>query len=469
MSKLNASQTLQTAKADSTNAPSGILQRKCACGTHTVAGDKCDECANKKGVLQRKSSNVSEQLEVPPIVHEVLNSSGQPLDKSTRAFFEPRFAHNFSTVPVSPAPPRLSQNSLAIGKPTDAYEQEADHIADSIMLKEKPENKTLSMSEQQGGKFDLSRVRVHTDARAAESAHEINALAYTLGNNIVFGAGQFAPWTHEGQKLIAHELAHVAQQSVTVGKIKRKVNYLQPAKGDIVETEPINTVLNNPRLALTTPKINGQLLPKPVVKNKTLDISGAANIIFPLFSQVYIDRKGGKSTCKVKEPEIDVSAQISILEKPKARVWQGSVPGTRFKKYSTACENVSNVTVYIKGKSGGDAISVYNKVMANEMEHVDDLHKTAKKHFEPFIDFLNKFSQTVSSDKKKEDAECHKAFTAYALNKKSGGGKDAEMIKAFLEELVRLVGTRDKDGGSHDFKPNVQIDGKDCFSVVVKV
>lgn len=213
MSKLNASQTLQTAKADLTNAPSGILQRKCACGTHTVAGDKCDECANKKGVLQRKSPNASEQLEAPPIVHEVLNSSGQPLDKSTRAFFEPRFAHNFSTVPVSFASSRLSQSSLTIGEPADVYEQEADRIADSIMLKENPENKTLSMNEQQGGKFDLSRVRVHTDARAAESAHKINALAYTLGNNIVFGAGQFAPSTHKGRQLIAHELTHVVQQT----------------------------------------------------------------------------------------------------------------------------------------------------------------------------------------------------------------------------------------------------------------
>lgn len=64
---------------------------------------------------------------------------------------------------------------------------------------------------------DFSRVRVHTDAAAARSARDVNANAYTVRHNIAFGAGQFAPGTYEGRRLIAHELTHVVQQSGSDG------------------------------------------------------------------------------------------------------------------------------------------------------------------------------------------------------------------------------------------------------------
>jgi hypothetical protein len=59
---------------------------------------------------------------------------------------------------------------------------------------------------------DFSRVRVHADAQAAKSAQEVNALAYTVGHDIVFGAGRYSPGTSSGQHLLAHELTHVVQQ-----------------------------------------------------------------------------------------------------------------------------------------------------------------------------------------------------------------------------------------------------------------
>ncbi|GAC1649206.1 MAG: hypothetical protein NVS4B12_18100 [Ktedonobacteraceae bacterium] len=102
--------------------------------------------------MQQRATNSAEFSAIPPIVHEVLHSSGQPLDAGTRAFMEPHFGHNFSNL------------------------------------------------------------RVHADAKAAESAHAVNALAYTVGRNVVFGSGQYAPGTHVGQKLLAHELTHVVQQ-----------------------------------------------------------------------------------------------------------------------------------------------------------------------------------------------------------------------------------------------------------------
>jgi hypothetical protein len=65
--------------------------------------------------------------------------------------------------------------------------------------------------------YDFSRVRVHTGTAAEQSAQEVNAKAYTVGHNIVFGEGQFAPGSHTGRHLLVHELTHVVQQSGTDG------------------------------------------------------------------------------------------------------------------------------------------------------------------------------------------------------------------------------------------------------------
>lgn len=139
--------------ASATYAPATglVLQRQCACGQHTLGGE-CEECKKKQMTLQRKAENGTALDTVPPIVHEVLRSPGQPLDQATRAFFEPRFGHDFS------------------------------------------------------------KVRLHTDAHAAESARAVNARAYTVGNHIVFAERHYAPQAEAGRRLLAHELAHAAQQ-----------------------------------------------------------------------------------------------------------------------------------------------------------------------------------------------------------------------------------------------------------------
>src|SRR5437016_9398974 len=129
-----------------------LLQRKCACGGTPGVDGECEECRAKRLSLQRSTANLSAPSTVPPIVHDVLHSSGHPLDTGTRAFMEPRFGHDFS------------------------------------------------------------QVRVHTDARAADSARAVNATAYTVGRDIVFGSGQYSPVTSAGRSLMAHELTHVAQQ-----------------------------------------------------------------------------------------------------------------------------------------------------------------------------------------------------------------------------------------------------------------
>src|SRR5208283_3886724 len=80
-----------------TGPPSGTLQRKCASGG---SGSSGGECQGDKKYKPHRSATGSGPETVPPIVHEVLRSRGQPLDQGTRAFMEPRFGHDFSKVRV---------------------------------------------------------------------------------------------------------------------------------------------------------------------------------------------------------------------------------------------------------------------------------------------------------------------------------------------------------------------------------
>lgn len=180
------------------------LQRKCACGGSSGLTGSCSNCEKKKllgklpqtrlrvnepgdeyeqeadrlaeevmrmpksnfkpkpSISPRASLNVPRGAaadtgldEAPAIVHDVLSSPGRPLDNSTRGFFDWRIGHDFGSV------------------------------------------------------------RIHADAEAAKSARSVNALAYTVGSDVVFGAGQYSPGTTAGQRLLAHELMHVVQQGGT--------------------------------------------------------------------------------------------------------------------------------------------------------------------------------------------------------------------------------------------------------------
>ena len=157
----------------------GLLQRKCTCGGTPGPTGECESCRKKR--LQRQSESGVPQSQshsvIPPIVHEVLRSPGQPMDAETRAFMEPRFGHDFS------------------------------------------------------------RVRVHADGPAAESAEAVNAVAYTVGQHIVFGEHRYQPRTQPGTKLLAHELAHVRQQNSGSGLWRQSVGEEVPAAESPEEQE----------------------------------------------------------------------------------------------------------------------------------------------------------------------------------------------------------------------------------------
>jgi hypothetical protein len=218
--------------------PTGLLQRKCACGQHTVAGGECAECRQKReGMIQRAAVSAAPTNGVPPIVHDVLSSSGQQLDARTRAFMEPRFCHDFSQIQVHTKLPEIAHTKLTINQPGDQYEQEADRVADAVIGLQQAHESTVN-SEQPSFRHDFSQVRVHTDLQAAESAQAINALAYTVGRHIIFGSGQHAPGTNEGRRLLAHELTHVVQQEAKPG-LQRI--YRQPDKKKTSTKKPEQT------------------------------------------------------------------------------------------------------------------------------------------------------------------------------------------------------------------------------------
>src|SRR5262249_41437454 len=94
---------------------------------------------------------------------------------------------------------------------------------------------------------DFGAVRIHTDVQAARSAEAVEALAYTVGDDLVFAAGAYSPGTPDGQRLIAHELAHVVQQSggtpsmalsPTPARLARKKDAATP------EPDPVEVALN---------------------------------------------------------------------------------------------------------------------------------------------------------------------------------------------------------------------------------
>ena len=105
----------------------------------------------------------------------------------------------------------------------------------------RPLEPALRQDMEQRFGHDFSRVRVHSGAAAEQSARDVNAHAYTVGHNIVFGAGRFAPGTHEGRRLIAHELTHVVQQSGAEGMRADSSNEKRGQSPMSLATTPRNT------------------------------------------------------------------------------------------------------------------------------------------------------------------------------------------------------------------------------------
>jgi hypothetical protein len=199
-----------------------------------------------------------------------LEARAEQSDAEVTAATLPRFGYDFSRIPIHPPAAGAIQTKLAISKPGDTYEQEADRIADRVTAT--PAHPSVSGAPTRIQRFsgqsnrqqmdavpasveqalagpgrplepglrqdmerrfghDFSRVRVHCDSEAANGARAVRARAYTFGNDIAFAGGEYAPATTEGKRLLTHELVHVVQQTsgqeIEAGRISKAHRMVQ--------------------------------------------------------------------------------------------------------------------------------------------------------------------------------------------------------------------------------------------------
>ncbi len=195
-----------------------------------------------------------------------------------------------------------AQKTLNLGAPGDTHEREADQVADRVMRMPMPAGHVPTvpvrrstgillpssgepLTEDARAFFeprfgrDLSSVRVHAGEQDAESARALHAKAYTTGHHLVFDATRYAPRTAEGRRLLAHELAHVIQQSAGTGAASGMVQRQladQPTKFVTSKTEdapfpeddePILDKRVKERQAQKAPHDKGMYLGKVTYKN----------------------------------------------------------------------------------------------------------------------------------------------------------------------------------------------------------
>ena len=147
-------------------------------GAPTVARRQCAECAAEDDKTLRRHEGPGSHTPsyAPATATAALAHGGQSLSAEQRAYFEPRFGQEFS------------------------------------------------------------HVRLHTDDHAARAAQDVNALAFTVGHDIAFAAGRFAPDTDTGRRLIAHELAHVVQGAH--GTLQRQPTPLPSRRRSLLPKDP---------------------------------------------------------------------------------------------------------------------------------------------------------------------------------------------------------------------------------------
>jgi hypothetical protein len=160
--------------------PISRLQRKCEQCEEEVQRQPMEE-EEEEETLQAKETPGRTPNATPDAQAQIdgLRGGGQPLPSAVRAFFEPRFGHDFS------------------------------------------------------------QVRIHTDDQASASTRSVQALAYTVGRDVVFGPGQYAPDTSWGQRLIAHELTHTVQQGTATPLARARSDAHEPRIDRAAAAEPL--------------------------------------------------------------------------------------------------------------------------------------------------------------------------------------------------------------------------------------
>lgn len=290
------------------------------------------------GVLQRKTAISTEPAGVPPIVYDVLRYSGRPLDPAMRTFMEPRFGRDFS------------------------------------------------------------QVRVHTDAAAAASAREVHARAYTVGRDVVFGAGRYEPATPEGRRLIAHELTHVLQQSFGAAA--------PPSRGGLTIAGSQSS------LEALADSVAGQVAG-----------GGFMNADLPISGTVLQRDKEGEEKKEEETPEL--KKKLDAI----AKNYQDIIDTGRKKGHNVAADNLER---FVKGTGGVKTMEVK---WLRSFEATTDAERVNQKRFEDSL--TKEAKKTKHGDKKTFQDYWDREFTASKLT---------ELYYASGTSTIRSTGTFSLEG-----------------------
>jgi hypothetical protein len=369
-------QTSTTAKLKSTRSltplRSPLLQRKCACGNSAGLTGTCSDCQTQNLTLQRRSIEPTEGAEVPPLVHELL--------------------------PI--------QTKLTIGKPGDVYEQEADRIADRVMAASvhsavsvappriqcytgqatgqtgtapesvahvlassgRPLDPVLRQDMEQRFGHDFSQVRVHTDAKATESAHAVSARAYTVGHDIVFAEGHYDPGVKEGRKLLAHELTHTIQQSAFASAAvppHQPISIESPGTSleQAADEERSTRLTNNSGALAPIHRIALQRQPAPLPKTEKTEVSGSESL-FTIFvadeskrtDKRFARRQAQEDAARIKKIGA-LSSEDRKLVTAKLRFFEGDAWQTYSQTIRPALVEVTQEEIQMPGDDFSGAVA----------------------------------------------------------------------------------------------------------------
>jgi hypothetical protein len=293
--------------------------------------DKKRDTSMSGPVVQRRAREDGSGLaEAPPIVHEVLNSPGQRLDPATQTYFERRFGHDFGNV------------------------------------------------------------RIHADAKAAESARAVNASAYTVGLDVSFAAGQYRVNTSEGRRLLAHELTHVIQQRSEAAwprssSLQRTASFVN---GSVHHTLNLaDRILNGVSAGETDFVLNGSTFTNVTDGLKALHV--------PRVKSSKRGRRVGCSFASVADNEVSFTMRL-LSPDPWSSATTKATMGNVFPGLSGACIGGNAATFVVHGMPTNQ--DQRDRTRVHEDHHADDYRIILK-------DIIGPWDKAVTEARSKRTAE----------------------------------------------------------------
>lgn len=310
---------------------------------------------------------------------------------------------------------------------------------------------------------DFAQVRVHADNRAAEMARGFNARAFTIGNDIYFGSGEYALGTLTGDKLLAHELTHTIQQSRggshSVGRarsgiapiglssaprsIQRKEAVLT---SEVTPGNPLERTLAGDPPGLTTPFVNG------------VEISSEGKLLEALPVVKAFSAGSAPDTCKVSTPiDINSKAKITTASDPGKNGWTATASFATLKKVfkvtDKSCEaKKGNLDVRLVAAIGNEAFA--KKVRQAEGDHEKVIAENHNNYLKPYHDLVN---SKEGSDKDRKKCAVDLAIELAAKRKDAA----SKWINVWNDSVDKL----DAPDGPHRPELSVKVIGK-CDEVL---